>query len=254
MRRDPDVQSVASFVGAGSVNATINTGRLTIVLKPRKDRKSNAEAIINRLRDATGSIQGISLYTQAVQDLQLDSRVSRTQYQYVLQDADAGELAEWTQKLLDKLRALPELTDVASDQQASGQQLNVTVDRDQASRYSVLTQAVDNTLYDAFGQRQVSVIYTQLNQYRVILEVEPGFRDAPDTLDKIYVKSTTGQLIPLSTIAKMTTTTAPLSIPHQGQFPSSTLSFNLKPGSFLSQAVGRHPGRRRNRSACRTPS
>ena len=237
VRRDPDVQTVASFVGAGSVNATINTGWLTLVLKPRQDRKSNAEEIINRLRAATANVQGISLFTQAVQDLQLDSRVSRTQYQYVLQDADPAELTGWTQKLLDKLRALPELTDVASDQQSSGQQLDVTVDRDQASRYSVLTQAVDNTLYDAFGQRQVSVIYTQLNQYRVILEVEPGFREKPDALDKIYVKSTTGQLIPLGTIAKITTSTTALSIPHQGQFPSSTLSFNLQPGSFLSQAV-----------------
>ena len=237
VRKDPDVQSVASFVGAGSVNATLNTGRMTIVLKPRKERKSNAEAVIERLRHATTSVQGISLFTQAVQDLQLDSRVSRTQYQYVLQDADAGELGQWTQKLLDRMRALPELTDVASDQQSEGLQLSVEIDRDKASRFSVLTQAIDDTLYDAFGQRQVSVIYTQLNQYRVILEVEPGFRNSPDAMDKIYVKSTSGQLVPLTAIAHITTTTAPLSIPHQGQFPSSTVSFNLKPGSFLSQAV-----------------
>ena len=237
VRQDPDVQTGASFVCAGSVNATINTGRMTIVLKPRKDRKSNAEDIIERLRHATSNIRGISLYTQAVQDLQLDSRVSRTQYQYVLQDADAAELTQWTQKLLAKMQSLPELTDVASDQQSDGLQLSVQIDRDKASRYSVLTQAIDDTLYDAFGQRQVSVIYTQLNQYRVILEVEPGFRDSPDAMDKIYVKSTTGQLIPLTTIAKITTTTAPLSIPHQGQFPSSTVSFNLRTGSFLSQAV-----------------
>ncbi len=237
VRKDPDVQSVASFVGAGSVNATLNTGRMTVVLKPRKERKSNAEAIIERLRRATANVQGISLFTQAVQDLQLDTRVSRTQYQYVLQDADAAELGQWTQKLLDKMRSLPELTDVASDQQSEGLQLSVEIDRDKASRFSVLTQAIDDTLYDAFGQRQVSVIYTQLNQYRVILEVEPGFRNSPDAMDKIYVKSTTGQLIPLTAIARISTATAPLSIPHQGQFPSSTVSFNLKPGSFLSQAV-----------------
>ena len=237
VRQDPDVKSVASFVGAGSVNATLNTGRMTVVLKPRKERRSNAEAIIERLRHATAGVQGIALFTQAVQDLQLDTRVSRTQYQYVLQDADAVELGTWTQKLLEKMRALPELTDVASDQQSEGLQLSVDIDRDKASRYSVLTQAIDDTLYSAFGQRQVSVIYTQLNQYRVILEVEPGFRDSPDAMEKIYVKSTAGQLIPLTAIARISTTTAPLSIPHQGQFPSSTVSFNLRPGSFLSQAV-----------------
>ena len=237
VRNDPDVQSVASFVGAGSVNATINTGRLTIVLKPRRERHANAEDIIARLREQTASIRGISLFMQSVQDLQLDSRVSRTQYQYVLQDSDAVELGQWTQTLLARMRTLPELTDVASDQQANGLELSVDIDRDKASRFSVLTQAVDDTLYDAFGQRQVSVIYTQLNQYRVILEVEPGYRDSPDALGKIYVKSTTGQLVPLSAVATVTTRTAPLSIPHQGQFPAATISFNLRPGSFLSQAV-----------------
>ncbi len=237
VRKDPDVQSVASFVGAGTVNSTINTGRLTIVLKPRNERRSNAEEIIERLRKSTGNLEGISLFMQAVQDLQLDSRVSRTQYQYILQDADAAELGVWTNKLLDKLRALPEITDAASDQQANGLQLTVQVDRDKASRFNVLTQAVDDTLYDAFGQRQVSVIYTQLNQYRVILEVEPSFKTSPDALDKIYVKSTTGQLVPLSAIAHMENGTVALSIPHQGQFPSATLSFNLRPGHYLSEAV-----------------
>ncbi len=237
VRRDPDVQSVASFVGAGSVNPTINTGRLTIVLKPRSQRRSNADQIIERLREKTANLEGISLYTQAVQDLQLDSRVSRTQYQYVLQAADPTELGQWADKLLARMRTLPELTDVASDQQAGGMQLNIVVDRDQASRYSVLTQAVDDTLYDAFGQRQVSVIYTQLNQYRVILEAESSFRTTPDALEKIYVKSTTGQLVPLSAIAHVEQSTVALSVPHQGQFPSVTISFNLKPGSFLGQAI-----------------
>ncbi len=237
VRRDPDVQSVAAFVGAGSVNPTINTGRLTIVLKPRAARRSSAEEVMTRLREKTANLEGISLFMQAVQDLQLDSRVSRTQYQYVLQAADPAELGQWSDKFLAKLRTLPELTDVASDQQAGGMQLNVVVDRDQASRYSVLTQAVDDTLYDAFGQRQVSVIYTQLNQYRVILEAESSFRTTPDALEKIYVKSTTGQLVPLSAIAHVEQTTVPLSVPHQGQFPSVTISFNLKPGSFLGQAI-----------------
>ena len=161
----------------------------------------------------------------------------------MLQDADSAELGVWTNKLLDRLRTLPELTDVASDQQANGLQLTVQVDRDKASRFNVLTQAVDDTLYDAFGQRQVSVIYTQLNQYRVILEVEPSFKTSPDALDKIYVKSTTGQLVPLSAIAQMVPTTTALSIPHQGQFPSATLSFNLRPGHYLSEAVPAHPKR-----------
>ncbi len=237
VRHDPDVQSVTSFVGAGSVNPTINTGRLTITLKPRSERHSNAEEIIERLRQKTANLEGISLFTQAVQDLQLDSRVSRTQYQYVLQAADPAELSQWSGKLLAKMRTLPELADVAGDQQAGGLQLNVVVDRDQASRYSVLTQAVDDTLYDAFGQRQVSVIYTQLNQYRVILEAESSFRTTPDALEKIYVKSTSGQLVPLSAIAHVEPSLVPLSVPHEGQFPSVTISFNLKPGSALGQAI-----------------
>ncbi len=237
VRQDADVQSVSAFVGAGSVNPTLNAGRLTIILKPRNERKSNAEQIIARLRDHTAQVRGISLFMQAVQDLQIDSKVSRTQYQYILQDADAAELAAQAPRLLEKMQALPELTDVASDQQSNGFQLSVDVDRDRASRLNVLTQAIDDTLYDAFGQRQISIIFTQLNQYRVILEVEKSFRTSPDTLDKLYVKSSTGQLVPLSAFAKLRNTTAPLSIPHQGQFPSVTLSFNLKPGSFLSQAV-----------------
>ena len=237
VRHDPDVQSVACFVGAGAVNPTINSGRLTIVLKPRSQRRSSADQVIARLRDSTANVEGISLFMQAVQDLQLDSRVSRTQYQYVLQGADPAELSTWTGKLLDRMRTLPQLADVASDQQSGGQELDVQVDRDQASRFGVLTQAVDDTLYSAFGQRQVSVIYTQLNQYRVVLEVENKFRAGPEALDKIYVKSTTGQLVPLNAIARVVEKLAPLSIPHQGQFPSATLSFNLQPGNFLSQAV-----------------
>ena len=237
VRRDPDVASVAAFVGAGAVNATVNAGRLTIVLKPRQNRSANADQIIARLRDATEHVEGISLYMQSVQDLQLDSRISRTQYQYSLQGADAAELSQWTAKLLARLRDVPALTDVASDQQVGGQELRVNVDRDKASRFGVLTQAVDDTLYDAFGQRQVSVIYTQLNQYRVILEVENSFHTGPEDLEKIYVKSTSGQLIPLNTIATVEQVVTPLSIPHQGQFPSATISFNLRPGSFLSQAV-----------------
>jgi hydrophobe/amphiphile efflux-1 (HAE1) family protein len=237
VQQDPDVVSVASFVGAGTVNATVNTGRLYIALKPRDQRTANASQIIDRLRDATHGVEGISLFMQAVQDVQIDSRVSRTQYQYTLQDADEAELAEWAPKLLAKLRAQPALADVASDQQTGGLQLNVDIDRTEATRYNVSTQAIDDTLYDAFGQRQVSIIFTQLNQYRVILEVQPQFQLTPDALEKIYVKSSTNRPVPLSAFARLTTVTAPLAINHQGQFPSVTLSFNLKPGSSLGDAV-----------------
>jgi hydrophobe/amphiphile efflux-1 (HAE1) family protein len=236
VRKDPDVASVSASVGAGTVNATINTARLYIVLKPHNQR-ANSEAIIERLRNATRDVEGVSLFMQAAQDLQIDARVSRTQFQYILQDADASELAQWTPKLVQKLGQLPQLTDVASDQQVNGLQLNVDVDREKASRLNVLTQAIDDTLYDAFGQRQVSIIFTQLNQFRVILEVEPQFRESPDLLDKIYVKSSTGQPVPLSAFATMRVSNTPLSIPHQGQFPAATISFNLRSGSSLSHAI-----------------
>ena len=233
---DSGVASVASFVGAGPVNATVNTGRLYINLKPR-DQRDGVGQIIDRLRDATRHVPGISLSMQAVQDVQIDSRVTRTQYQYTLQDADAAELARWAPRLLERLRASPVLADVASDQQTSGLQLHVEVDRDKASRLNVLTQAIDDTLYDAFGQRQVSIIFTQLNQYRVVLEVEPKFQLNQDALRQIYVKSTTGQMVPLNAFCTLSILSAPLAITHQGQFPSVTLSFNIQPGSSLGAAV-----------------
>jgi multidrug efflux pump subunit AcrB len=237
VRRDPDVVSVASFVGAGTVNATVNSGRLYINLKPRDRRQASASEIIDRLRAATESVEGISLFMQAAQDVQIDSRVSRTQYQYSLQDADVTELSEWAPKLLAALRARPELVDVATDQQSGGLQVKVDVNREKASRLNVLTQAIDDTLYDAFGQRQVSTIYTQLNQYRVILEVAPQDQLTPESLNQIYVKSTTGQMVALSAFAQVSIATAPLTIVHQGQFPAVTLSFNLSPGSSLGAAV-----------------
>jgi multidrug efflux pump subunit AcrB len=236
VRRDPDVASVSASVGAGTVNATINTARLYIVLKPH-DQRANAEKIIERLRNATRDVEGVSLFMQAAQDLQIDARVSRTQFQYILQDADAAELAAWTPKLVQELGQLPQLSDVASDQQVNGLQLNVDVDREKASRLNVLTQAIDDTLYDAFGQRQVSIIFTQLNQFRVILEVEPNFRESPDLLDKIYVKSSSGQPVPLSAFATTHVSNTPLSIPHQGQFPAATISFNLRSGNSLGDAI-----------------
>ncbi len=237
VRRDPDVVSVASFVGGGTVNATVNSGRLYINLKPRDSRQASAGQIIDRLRAATESVQGISLLMQAAQDVQIDSRISRTQYQYTLTDADVVELSDWAPKLLNVLRNKPELADVASDQQSGGLQVSVEVDREQASRLNVLTQAIDDTLYDAFGQRQVSTIFTQLNQYRVILEVEPQYQFNPESLNRIYVKSSTGQMVPLSAFAKAKVATAPLTVVHQGQFPAVTLSFNLAPGGSLGAAV-----------------
>jgi hydrophobe/amphiphile efflux-1 (HAE1) family protein len=238
VRKDPDVVSVASFVGAGTVNATVNTGHLYISLKPRDQRRSSANEVIDRLREATRDVEGISLFMQAVQDVQIDSRVSRTQYQYTLEDADETELSQWSTTLLNKLRTLPALVDLASDQQLNGLQFNIDVDRDTASRLNVLPQNIDDTLYDAFGQRQVSIMFTQLNQYRVILEAAPHYQLTPESLDKIYVKSTTGRMVPLSAFAHLRTGTAPLAINHEGQFPAVTLSFNLSPGSSLGEAVG----------------
>ena len=235
--QDPDVATVASFVGAGSVNPTMNAGRLYIGLKPRSQRVASAEEVINRLRAATRHLPGISLFMQAVQDVQIDSRVSRTQYQYTLQDADEAELGLWADKLLEKLRGVDALTDVASDAQAGGLKLNVVVDREKAARLNILPQAVDDTLYDAFGQRQISTIFTQLNQYRVVLEADPSFQLTPESLKKVYVKSTSGQQVPLSAIADVKVETDSLTIVHQGQFPAVTISFNLRPDSSLGDAV-----------------
>jgi multidrug efflux pump len=258
VEKDPDVQSVAAFVGAGTVNATVNTGRLYIVLKPREKRNSSAEQIMGRLRVATKDLQGISLFMQSVQDLQIDTRVSRTQYQYVLEDTNSEELAQWTPKFLDELRKSPALSDVASDQQSQGQQVVVDIDRQKASRFGVQIDAIDNVLYDSFGQRQISIIFTQLNQFWVVLEAQPNFKTSPSALDKIYVNAsgssqanvsasgsvtangaitTGGPVLPLSAFATLRTTTAPLSVLHQNLFPAITVSFNLAPGQSLGEAV-----------------
>jgi multidrug efflux pump len=234
---DPDVASVASFIGADGTNATANSGRLSITLKPRDKRKADAETIIARLQPKVAAIDGIALYLQSVQDLTIDSRASRTQYQYTLEDASAEELGAWGPRMLEELRALPELTDVASDQQAAGLSMALTIDRDTASRLGVQLQAIDDVLYDAFGQRQVSTIFTQLNLYRVILEVKPEMKKDPSALAQLYVPSTTGEPIPLSAFTRMAETRVPLSISHQGQFPAATLSFNTAPGVALGQAV-----------------
>ena len=235
--KDPDVVSLSSFIGVDGVNMTPNSGRIQINLKPRDARKADASAIIRRLQPPLEKVEGITLYMQPVQDLTVEDRVSRTQYQYSMQSADGRELSEWVGRLYDRLKALPELRDVALDQQSRGLQASLVIDRDVASRLGITPQLIDDTLYDAFGQRQVSTIFTQLNQYHVVLEVAPAFRDNPDALRRIYVKSSTGAQVPLSAFTRYEPGTTPLAVNHQGQFPSVTLSFNLAPSTSLGAAV-----------------
>jgi len=235
--KDPDVATVASFIGADGTNATANSGRFSIALKPRKDRKASAEEVITRLQNKADEVDGIALYLQPVQDLQIDSRQSRTQYQYTLEDANPVELATWGPKVLEALRKIPKLRDVASDQESEGLQLALDIDRDSASRLGVLPVQIDNVLYDAFGQRQISTIFTQLNQYRVILEVKPEYQASSEALDRLYLKAASGDMVPLSAVARFNKKVTPLSINHQGQFPAVTMSFNLASGSSLGDAV-----------------
>jgi multidrug efflux pump len=236
--KDPDVASLSSFIGVDGTNPTLNSGRIQINLKPRSARKTTASDIIRRLQpQLTDQIQGITLFMQPVQDLTVEDRVSRTQFQYSMEDVDAQELSTWSQKLLDRLRTSTELRDVASDQQNGGLRVDVVIDRDTASRLGILPAAIDNTLYDAFGQRQVSTIYTQLNQYHVVLEADPQFQQNPDSLNSLYVKSNTGTEVPLSAFSHIDQTNASLAINHQGQFPVVTLSFNLAPGISLGEAT-----------------
>jgi multidrug efflux pump len=235
--QDPDVETVSSFIGSDGTNPTTNSGRLSIQLKTRSKRDASASQVIARLQPKLAEVTGIDVYMQPVQDLQIDSRLSRTQYQFTLEDADPKELAVWAPKMLEKLRTLPELKDVASDQQTGGLQMSLTIDRDTASRLGISPQVIDDTLYDAFGQRQVSTIFTQLNLYRVILEVKPEFMLNPQSLSLLYVRAPTGEEVPLSAFVHMSQTQTSLAINHQGQFPSATLSFNLGPNASLGHAV-----------------
>ncbi len=235
---DPDIATVASFIGADGTNATANSGRFSIALKPHAQRSgATMPQIIARLQARAAAIDGIQLYLQPVQDLQIDSRQSRTQYQYTLEDADPAELAAWGPRVLTELEKLPQLRDVASDQESAGLQLALTIDRDSASRLGIAPQQIDAILYDAFGQRQVSTIFTQLNQYRVILEVKPEFQTTSDALDKLYLRASTGDMVPLSAVAHFEKKVTALSVNHQGQFPAVTISFNLASGSSLGDAV-----------------
>jgi HAE1 family hydrophobic/amphiphilic exporter-1 len=234
---DPDVATVAMAIG-GSGRAG-NNGNLFITLKPRSERQSSAQQIISRLRPKLEKVEGARLYMQAAQDVRLGGRPTRTQFEFTLQDANLAELNEWAPKILAKVQTLPQLRDVATDQQSQGTTLQLTINRDTASRYGIYPQLIDDTLYDAFGQRQVTQYFTQLNSYHVILEILPELQAKIDTLDKLYIRSpTTGDQVPLSTLAAWTSVPVrPLSISHQGQFPAITISFNLAQGVALGQAT-----------------
>jgi len=235
--KDPAVASLSSFIGIDGTNTTLNSGRIQINLKPLDERKLSASEVIHRLQPQLAKVEGIRLYLQPVQDLTVEDRVSRTQYQYTLEDADAKELSEWVPRFVDRLSALPELRDVASDAQNAGLQVRLTLDRTTASRLGITPQMLDDALYDAFGQRQISTMFTQLNQYRVVLEAKPGQYQRPEDLRNLYVRSASGASVPLSAFTRMEIVPAPLAVNHQGQFPTATLSFNLAPGVSLGEAV-----------------
>ncbi len=235
--QDPDVASLSSFIGVDGTNMALNSGRLQINLKPRDQRKSTALEVIRRLQPKVNQVQGIQLFLQPLQDLTVEDRVSRTLYQYTLEDASATELNDWAPRLVARLQGLPQLRDVATDQQNSGLEAMLVIDRDTASRLGIDPADIDNTLYDAFGQRLVSTIFTQLNQYHVVLEVSPQYQKNPTDLNTLYVKSSNGQQVPLSTFTHYEQGRSALTINHQGQFPVVTLSFNLAPGVSLGDAV-----------------
>jgi multidrug efflux pump len=237
IREDPDVTSVASFIGADGTNTTMNTGRYSIALKAHDRRSASIEEIIARLQAKAAGVQGVTLFLQAVQDLQVENRLSRTQFQLTLEDADPDELDEWAPRVLERMKGLPELKDVATDQQNGNLQLSLVIDRDTAARLGVTPQTIDDTLYDAFGQRQISTVFTQLNLYRVILEVKPELQRDPNALDVLYVRAASGEAVPLSTFVKYEPSTTSLILTHQGQFPAATLSFNLGSGASLGKAV-----------------
>jgi len=274
---DPAVQSLSTFIGIDGTNITLNSGRVLINLKPLEDRRVNASEVIRRLQPALAKLQGITLYMQPVQDLTVEDRVSRTQFQYSLEDPNITELNTWTPKFVEALKKLPELRDTSSDQQDLGLEARLEIDRTTASRFGISTQLIDDTLYDAFGQRQISTIFTQLNQYRVVLEVKPEFKQSPSKLQDIYIPTSTATAmgtasaagatiaataatgvakstatgtaavaataaapqvqVPLSTITRLSKTTGPLVISHQAQFPATTVSFNLAPGTSLGEGV-----------------
>ena len=234
---DPAVSSLSSFIGIDGTNTTLNSGRMYINLKPLAERRSNVQKIILRLQRASAGVDGITLFLQPMQDLTVEDRVSRTQFQYTLEDADPEELGRWAPTFLEALQGLPELRDVSSDQQDQGLASLLIIDRSTASRLGITPQLIVDTLYDAFGQRQVSTMFTQLNQYRVVLEVMPEFQSGPQALQFLDIRSLTGGQVPLNVFTQFSETRTPLAISRQGQFPAITLSFNLAPGKSLGDAV-----------------
>ena len=235
--QDPDVSSVSSFIGIDGVNETVNTGRIQVALKPHGQRRAEISEVLQRLQDQLQLVAGLQFYLQPVQDLTVEDRVSRTQYQLTLESVDPELLSVWVPKLVDALRNKPELADVIDDMQEDGLNTFINIDRDAAARLGVSAAAIDDALYDAFGQRQISTVFTQSNQYRVVMEVPEQFRRDPASLSTVYVKSTTGKPIALTSVVKVTEGRSPLVINRLDQFPSVTVSFNLKPGASLSSAV-----------------
>ena len=234
---DPDVESLTSFIGVDGSNPTLNSGRMLINLKPREGRTATASQIIRRIQHEAASVPGISLYMQPAQDLTVDSTVSRTQYQFVLQSVKPDDFDTWVPRLLERLQRVPEIVDVTSDLQAKGLSLFIRIDRDAAARFGITAASVDNVLYDAFGQRIVSTVYTQSNQYRVIYEVDPAFGGSLASLADLYLPGSGGKQVPLSAIATIEERPAPLRHDRLGQFPATAVSFNLAPGASLGQAV-----------------
>ncbi|MGA9461021.1 MAG: multidrug efflux RND transporter permease subunit [Desulfobaccales bacterium] len=235
--QDPAVASLSTYIGVDGTNYTLNTGRVLINLKPLAERRISASEVIRRLQPRLAPLSGITLYMQPVQDLTVEDRVSRTEYQYTLEDPNAEELGLWAPRLVEALGENSELRDVSSDQQNNGEQVHLDIDRVTAARLGISAEVVDDILYSAFGQRQVSTIFTQTNQYRVVLEVQPEWQQNPLKLKDIYLRSTTNGIVPLSAITQVKTTSGPLLLEHQGQFPAATLSFNLAPGVSLGEAV-----------------
>jgi len=235
--QDPAVDNISSFIGVDGTNTTLNSGRIQINLKPLDERKLSATDVIRRLQPKLEGVEGIQLFLQPLQDLTVEDRVSRTQFQYSLEDPDQNELSKYTRQMVTELGKEKVVTDVASDLQDQGLGAQLVIDRDTAARLGIAMSDVDNTLYDAFGQRQVSTIFTQLNQYHVVMEVGPNFQTDPATLNNLYVKSASGAQVPLSQLAHWEQSKAQLAIGHQGQFPSTVVSFNLAPGKALGDAV-----------------
>jgi multidrug efflux pump len=235
--QDPAVESLSAFIGVDGTNTTLNTGRILINLKPKSERRGDVGEVIHGLQARIADVEGIALYMQPVQDLTIEDRVSRTQYQFTVEDANPDELATWVHRLMDRLSRLPQLADVTSDLQDQGLQAFVSIDRETAARLGITPAAIDTALYNAFGQRLISTIFTQSNQYRVVLEVKPEFRRGPDALKDIYVASATGAPVPLSAVTRVIEQPALLAVNHLGQFPAATISFNLAQGASLGEAV-----------------